>query len=65
MTTKKHKEPEPMIDFVLTSVDAEDQELAGMIRPLPADVQPSPTFVRTFRAQLVTTMASRSERRAA
>ena len=65
MTKKKQKDPEPMMNFVLTSVDAEDQELAEMIRPLPAEVQPSARFVQTFRAQLVTTTAAQSDRRAA
>ena len=65
MTTKKQKDPEQMMNFVLTSDDAEDLELAGMIRPLRADIRPSARFVETFRAQLVTTISARSDRRAA
>jgi hypothetical protein len=65
MTKKKQKDPETMMNFVLTSDEAEDMELAGMVRPLPAAIRPSTNFVQTFRAQLVEAMAASRERRAA
>lgn len=56
--TKKSKEPDKMMDFILNRLDAEDQEMAAMIRPLPASVLPSEQFLDKTRARLLTVMAA-------